>query len=129
MPATRPEELDRLFAQALNAGDLEALLALYEPDAALAAQPGQVVTGTQSIRGALQALMAMKPTLTMLEAKTVVQTHEIALTSARWHLAGARPDGTPMAMNGQSAEVARRQPDGTWRFVIDSPWGLAWNGG
>ena len=127
MAARRPEELDRLFAQALNAGDLDALLALYEPNAALAPQPGQVVAGTQSIREALQAFIAMKPTLTMLETKTIMQTGEIALTSAKWHLTGTGPDGSPVTMDGHSAEVSRRQADGTWRIVIDSPWGLEWN--
>ena len=127
MAARRPEELDRLFAQALNAGDLDALLALYEPNAALAAQPGQVVTGTQSIREALQGFIAMKPTLTMLETKTIMQTGEIALTSSKWHLTGTGPDGSPVTMDGHSAEVSRRQADGTWRIVIDSPWGLEWN--
>ena len=127
MAARRPEELDRLFAQALNAGDLDALLALYEPNAALAPQPGQVVTGAQSIREALRAFIAMKPTLTMLETKTVMQTGEIALNSAKWHLTGTGPDGSPVTMDGHSAEVSRRQADGTWRIVIDSPWGLEWN--
>jgi len=127
MAARRPEELDGLFAQALNAGNLDALLALYEPNAALAPQPGQVVTGTQSIRQALQAFIAMKPTLTMLETKTIMQTGEIALNSAKWHLTGTGPDGSPVTMDGHSAEVARRQADGTWRMVIDSPWGLEWN--
>ena len=127
MAARRPEELDRLFAQALNAGNLDGLLALYEPNAALAPQPGQVVTGAQSIREALRAFIAMKPTLTMLETKTVMQTGEIALNSAKWHLTGTGPDGSPVTMDGHSAEVARRQADGTWRMVIDSPWGLEWN--
>ena len=127
MSARRPEELDRLFAQALNAGNLDGLLALYEPNAALAPQPGQVVAGTQSIREALQAFIAMKPTLTKLETKTVMQTGEIALNSAKWHLTGTGPDGSPVTMDGHSAEVARRQADGTWRMVIDSPWGLEWN--
>jgi uncharacterized protein (TIGR02246 family) len=127
MAARRPDELDRLFAQALNAGNLDALLALYEPNAALAAQPGQVVTGTQSIREALQGFIAMKPTLTMLETKTIMQTGEIALTSSKWHLTGTGPDGSPVTMDGHSAEVSRRQADGTWRIVIDSPWGLEWN--
>jgi ketosteroid isomerase-like protein len=32
-------------------------------------------------------------------------------------------DGAPMQMEARSADVLRRQPDGTWRFVIDNPWG------
>ena len=33
MAARTPDEIDRLFAQALNAGDLDGLVALYEPQA------------------------------------------------------------------------------------------------
>jgi uncharacterized protein (TIGR02246 family) len=126
MPARSPEELDPLFAEALNTGDLEALVALYEPEATLMPQPGQVVIGRKAIREALGAFIATKPTLT-LEVKTLAQTGDIALTSARWELAGTGPDGTPVKMGGHSVEVSRRQPDGTWLFVIDTPWGLEWS--
>jgi uncharacterized protein (TIGR02246 family) len=126
MPARSPEELDRLFAEALNAGHLDALVALYEPEATLTPQPGQVVTGTQAIREALRAFVATKPTLT-LAVKTLAQTADIALTSAKWELTGPGPDGSPVKMSGHSVEVSRRQPDGTWLFVIDTPWGLEWS--
>ncbi|MBI1763810.1 MAG: nuclear transport factor 2 family protein [Acidobacteria bacterium] len=33
MPAKNPEETCRLFQQAMAAGDLEALMSLYEPEA------------------------------------------------------------------------------------------------
>jgi ketosteroid isomerase-like protein len=32
-------------------------------------------------------------------------------------------DGKPIEMRGKSIEVAKRQSDGGWRFVIDSPCG------
>ena len=54
MPATEPEQLHRLFEQAFNAGDLEALMELYEPDAALIPQPGVTVEGSDGIRDALR---------------------------------------------------------------------------
>jgi uncharacterized protein (TIGR02246 family) len=125
MPARSPEELDRLFSEALNSGNLDALVALYEPHAALSPEPGQVVTGSQAIRGALSAFVAIKPTLA-LEVKTLAQTGDIALTSAKWSLSGTGPDGNPTAMSGHSVEVSRRQTDGSWLFVIDTPWGLGW---
>jgi ketosteroid isomerase-like protein len=28
-----------------------------------------------------------------------------------------------VTLTGQNADVLRRQPDGSWRFVIDNPWG------
>ena len=46
------------------------------------------------------------------------------MTTSKWVLEGTGPDGKPIKMEGQSAEVARRQPDGTWLFVIDNPFGL-----
>jgi ketosteroid isomerase-like protein len=45
------------------------------------------------------------------------------LATDRW-LEGTGADGKPMKIEGQSAEVARRQPDRTWLFVIDNPYGL-----
>jgi uncharacterized protein (TIGR02246 family) len=82
MPAHSPDELDRLFSAALNTGDLEALVALYEPEATLTPQPGQVVAGTQAIREALRAFIATKPMLT-LQVKTLAQADDLALTSAK----------------------------------------------
>ena len=126
MPARNPEELDRLFSEALNSGNLDALVALYEPQATLTPEPGQVVTGTQAIREALSAFVAVKPTIT-LEVKTLAQTGDIALTSAKWALSGTGSDGNHTTMSGRSVEVSRRQPDGSWLFVIDTPWGLEWD--
>jgi uncharacterized protein (TIGR02246 family) len=127
MPAHQPEELDQLFVQAFNSGDVDALIALYEPEASFNPEPGQVVTGTQAIREALGNFLAMNPKLT-LEVKNLNQSSDIALTSANWHLTATGPDGNPVDMRGQSVEVSRRQPDGTWRFVIDNPFGLGWDG-
>jgi len=123
MPARKPEELDVLFVQAFNAGDIEAMMKLYEPAASLTPQPGQIVSGTKALREALGGFLAMKPRMT-LEARTLAESGGIALTTSKWVLEGTGPDGKPMKVEGQSAEVARRQPDGTWLFVIDNPHGL-----
>ena len=123
MPAQHPEQLDEIFAKALNAGDLDALVDLYEPEASLSPQAGHVVTGTKAIREALSAFVGLKPTIS-LTVKTLARAGDVALTSATWELAGTGPDGTPIKMGGQSAEVSRRQPDGTWLFVIDFAFGL-----
>lgn len=123
MPAHNPEELDVLFAQAINAGDIETVIQLYEPAASLTPQPGQAVSGTKAIREALSGFLAMKPRMT-LEARTLAEAGGIALTTSKWVLEGTGPDGKPMKVEGHSAEVARRQPDGTWLFVIDNPHGL-----
>ncbi len=124
MPAMNPVELDQLFGEALNSGNLEALLALYEPDASFNPEPGQEVHGKEAIRQALEGFLAMNPRIT-LETKTLAQTTDVALCSANWHLTGNGPDG-PMELRGQSVEVARKQSDGSWLFIIDNPFGLGW---
>ena len=123
MPARKPEELDALFANAINAGDIEAVIKLYEPGACLMSEPGVVVSGTRAIREALGGLLAMKPRIT-LEARKLAETEGIAFTTSKWVLEGTGPDGKPVRIEGHSAEVARRQPDGTWLFLIDNPHGL-----
>jgi uncharacterized protein (TIGR02246 family) len=122
MPAYTPEDVDTQFAQALNAGDLDALCAIYEPQATLMSSPGTLVTGTAAIREALAAFVAGKPKM-KLTARVVAQSGELAVTSAKWELAMIGPDGKPTQMSAQSVEVVRRQPDGTWRAVIDLPFG------
>ncbi|HEX2389660.1 MAG TPA: SgcJ/EcaC family oxidoreductase [Casimicrobiaceae bacterium] len=123
MIARTPEELDTLFAKALNAGDLDALTSLYEPDASLMPAPGSVVVGKVAIRSALAGFLAAKPSMT-LTARTLTQTGDLALVSAQWRLAMNGPDGNPSTMTGQSVEVLRRQPDGRWLFAIDFPFGV-----
>jgi ketosteroid isomerase-like protein len=67
--------------------------------------------------------LARKPQI-KLDVKKLAETGDIAFTTSKWVLEGTGPDGKPVKMEGQSAEVARRQPDGTWLFVIDNPYGL-----
>lgn len=123
MPAAEPQDVHRLFSERFAAGDLEGLLALYEPTATLVPQPGQSVSGHAAIREALQGFLAMKGTLTM-ESRFLAQTDEIAQLASIWSLSATGPDGAPIELGGTGFEVVRRQPDGTWKLVIDNPWGV-----
>jgi hypothetical protein len=54
------DELDRLLDPTLNAGDPEAMVALYEPDVTLIVPPdGQPATGSPAIRHALAGTSAL----------------------------------------------------------------------
>src|SRR5262249_36014593 len=48
--ALHPEDLDRLFLERANAGDVDGVLDLYEPDAVLAFAPGRLAAGRAAIR-------------------------------------------------------------------------------
>lgn len=105
--ARQPEDLGRFFVERANAGDLEGLVELYEPDAVLAAPPGTVSSGREEIRRAHEQFLAGRPTLTG-ESRPALRFGDLALTSTRFP-------------GGATVEVARRQPDGTWLWVIDQP--------
>ncbi len=57
-----------------------------------------------------------------LRVTRVLEADDLALVVGTWTFEGTGPDGEPVRL---SADVLRRQADGTWRFVIDNPWGTA----
>ena len=122
MTARTPEDVDRRFADALNAGNLDALVALYEPQASLMPMPDKLVTGSAAIREALAAFVAGKPHIS-LTPRVVAQSGDVAVVSAKWQLSMTGPDGKPANMTGQSIEIVRRQADGRWLFAVDLPFG------
>jgi ketosteroid isomerase-like protein len=124
MAARTPEEIDQLFERELNATNLDGLLALYEPTATFTVEPGKVVAGTAAIREALAGFVSLKPTI-RLSPRVLANAGDIAMVSSKWTLKGTGPDGTAVDLSGESVEIVRRQGDGTWKFIIDSPWGIA----
>ena len=124
MSAQTPEQVHQLFAETLNAGDIDGLMALYEPEAVLVVQPGMTVTGTDQLREALGGFIALNGTISMTSLGAVTGT-DIAFLADRWSLEGTGPDGQPVTLGGVTADVVRRGDDGVWRFVLDNPFGDA----
>jgi ketosteroid isomerase-like protein len=119
-PTDDPEQLGRLFAERANAGDLEGLLALYEDTATFVGPDGVGASGRHDIHVRLEGLLATKPTITRTGSQVLI-AGDIALMSNRWHLAIDAGNEAPVDVDGRSTEVARRQPEGGWLYVIDNP--------
>ena len=120
MPANSPDEIHRLFADGLNAGNAEAVAALYEEDAILVSDPTRIVRGRAAILDGLINFLSINPRLT-LNAARVVRNGDIAILYSDWTLKGANPDGSSMSVDIRPTHVARQQSDGTWWIVIDDP--------
>lgn len=120
LSAQQPEELHQLFVACVNAHDVDALLALYEQDSTVADLEGHPLQGTDTLRAFLMGFLAVVKQIDGGTRKVLVSGN-IALLSSSYRALLVAPTGELTSLTGTSAEVARRQPDGTWRFLIDDP--------
>ena len=120
MAPRSPEDMHGEFTRAFNAGDVDALMTLYEPEATFAPEPGTTVAGTDAIREVLAGFLALKGKIEFKNPQ-IFKAGDLALMHGDWTVAGTGPDGSAVNLAGHSTEVLRRQPDGTWLYVIDIP--------
>jgi ketosteroid isomerase-like protein len=117
-----PERVLESIVAGINSGNLESLMPLYESEAAFATQPGNLAHGAPGVSEALTGFISMNGKLD-LEVTRVLEVDDLALVIGEWSFNGTGPDGEPVQLAARNADVLRRQADGTWRFVIDNPWG------
>lgn len=118
-----PKEFLKSYVEKFNAKNVSSLIDMYETDACFQVQPGQDVKGLENIRQSLQGFINMNGTL-QSNIKGVIQATNLALVNTEWSFSGTGPDGKPLNIDGKATDVLRQQSDGTWRIVIDNPWGL-----
>lgn len=119
MVTDRPELVSKELESLLRTRDIDAVVDLYEDDAAFADFAG-AVHGAEAIRAAHEAFLASGSRLTLGDS-VVFEANDLALVHWSWQV--ERDDGT--TIDGVSAEVLRRQADGSWKFVIDNSDGAA----
>jgi ketosteroid isomerase-like protein len=105
--AAEPEDLGRLFLERANVGDVDGVVALYEPEAVVASPPGEMATGHAAIRKVYEDLLASGPQFSG-DVRAALRHGDHALTSTRFK-------------GGTTAEIARRKADGTWLWIADQP--------
>ena len=118
-PVQAPEDMSPALAAAFNARDLDAMAALYDEDAVLIDETGAEHPGIDAIKEALKDMLKTGGVMTSAPRLAVI-VGDIALSGADWRL---DPGDGGEPLEGWSLEVLRRQPDGSWRYVIDCPTG------
>jgi uncharacterized protein (TIGR02246 family) len=119
--ARTPEECDHLLSEYLAAGDLDAIVALYEPGAAFVTQDREVKVGRDAIRDAFSELVALQPQLRSNIVMTLRNGDDLAVLYNDWTMSVRTPDGQTTEMAGKAIEVVCRQGDGSWKFAVDDP--------
>jgi ketosteroid isomerase-like protein len=108
--AQQPEDLTRLFVERANDGDAAGIAELYETEAVMAYPPGQMTIGRDAIRALWEKVLSSRPHLEQEAPLPTLISGDIALSST-----------PPKDAAGARAQVARRQPDGTWLPLLDQP--------
>jgi len=108
--APEPEDVTRLVAERLNAGDAAGVAALYEPQAVLAYPADRPVTGREAIQAIYQQMVDAGVKFAIETPLPTVGFEDLALTSTR-----------SAGNTGVRVQVLRRQPDGSWLRIIDRP--------
>lgn len=105
--ARDPQDLERLLVSRQRAGDIDGMLALFEPNAVIDSGNGHLTTGLEEIRALFADIVAAGRKFEIGDQRLAIQNGDLALTSTQL------PDGSV------TSEVARRQSDGTWLWAID----------
>ena len=124
IPAYNPEDCDRILIDAMEKGDIETSVALYEPDAVLLTESGDLMK-VDAIRKHNEEFISMKTKTTIDDIRTVI-SGDGSLATTRMKCTTVYRDpksGNQIRLLTNTVEVLRKQPDGTWRFVIDDPFG------
>jgi uncharacterized protein (TIGR02246 family) len=101
-------------------GDLESLVQIYDPEAAFLTESGEVKTGREGIRDQLAPLAAARAAFDF-DIRQVIRAGEIALMHTHWRVSSPEPRSV------YAIEVARRQPDGAWCWLIGDPFTVGKN--
>lgn len=106
-PARDPHDLERLLIDRQHEGDIEGMTALFEPDAVIDCSDGRFIRGHEAIRAFYAEVVASGRKWARGEQRPALISGDLALTS------------TKLRDGDVTSEVARRQSDGTWLWVID----------
>src|SRR5262245_53120503 len=84
MSVQKPDDWPRVFEEQLNAGNLDGVAALYDPDARFVAPSGDIIVGRDGIRPVLAELIRTKTRFRSRVVKSIA-VDDIALVCTDFH--------------------------------------------
>jgi uncharacterized protein (TIGR02246 family) len=102
MTLSNPADVHAAVEQAFNAGDLDALVRVYEKDARMVTPDGSVVEGIDAIREQWRSILALNGPTT-LKTRFAVQMDDVALIRTDWSMESADAHLASSSAEGRSA--------------------------
>jgi uncharacterized protein (TIGR02246 family) len=119
-----PADIYPTLLKAFNAGDVDATVACYESKACFVLKSGHVACGAVELREMFHASFSQKPDLKLDVSKIIPAGDNLALVIVKWTSKTVSSSGETKVRAGTATDIARRQPDGTWKLVFDNPYGI-----
>jgi len=127
-----PEELLRRLGERIVAKDVEGVVALHEPDAALVNFDLSIIRGHEQIREFYAEWFKSNPVLTVNPLQVLVTggqagrhgkvLNRTASIMGNYSLEQTAQDGSRESFTGNFCDVVRQQPNGTWLYLQDNPY-------
>jgi uncharacterized protein (TIGR02246 family) len=116
----KPEDWPRLFVQYLNSGDLEAVVALYAPNARFVGRSGETIVGRDQIRDVLARMIRSK---TKLQSRVIkaINADDVAVLYTDFE--GTTMDALEKTIDLRynAVEILHRQPNSCWKLIVGDP--------
>ncbi|MFJ9109434.1 YybH family protein [Streptomyces sp. NPDC102283] len=122
-PTTVAAEHPYVLEGAFNTFDPDCVDRLFEADAQFVPRPGHPTAGPDRLP-AHRSFLALRVPIRVTPRHTYV-SGDLALLIVDWVVEGRAAHGDQVRITGTATDVARRGPDGYWRYVIDNPFGTA----
>ena len=121
---TKPEGVIPSLLERFNSGKVEAMMALYAPEAVVVAKDGRTITDRAEIAAQFQRDMSFGLPL-KANVRHVFVSDDTAQIVVDWSIDGKGPDGKDVHLGGSASDIVRRGADGLWRYIIDNNQGTA----
>jgi ketosteroid isomerase-like protein len=121
---TEPEGVIPSLVERFNSGNVDAMMALYAPEAVFIANDGRAITDRTEIAAQFRRDMSLGLPL-KANVRHVFVGDDTAQIVVDWSIAGKGPDDDDVHLGGSASDIVRRGSDGFWRYIIDNSQGTA----
>ncbi|MBQ0985371.1 nuclear transport factor 2 family protein [Streptomyces sp. F63] len=130
--AKSPAELLKMLGERIVAKDIDGIIALHDPEAAIVNYDGSIIRGHKEIRAFYIDWFTSDPVLTVNPLQTVTAggkrtgngkvRNRTAAIMGKYTLEQTGSDGTREIFTGNFCDTVQEQPNGTWLYVQDNPY-------